>query len=371
MGIATENTTKWLTEAGRQPQRLAELDQLRAQLHQASPSLRTRALLHRARTISAEVERWSLRPGQLVIVDEASMAGTFELDALTEQARNAGAKVLLVGDWAQLSPVSAGGAFHLLAKDRDDVPQLYDVRRFRHEWERAASVDLRHGRPDAADTYLEHGRVEGGDRESMLDLLYEAWRDDTRGGKRSLMIANDSQTVLDLNNRARADRVLAGEVSPRGVETASGSVVGVGDSVVTRRNQRGLATGRGWVKNGDQWTVVGVHGDGSIDVRRTNGTGRATLPAAYVREHVELGYATTAHRAQGRTVDTAHAFVSATTLREPLYVMATRGGRATGCMSTPCTTPTSPPPTNHPRSSPLPTCCGTSWPAPAPTSPPP
>jgi ATP-dependent exoDNAse (exonuclease V) alpha subunit len=78
-----------------------------------------------------------------VIVDEASMAGTFELDALTEQARSAGAKVLLVGDWAQLSPVSAGGAFHLLAKDRDGVPQLYDVRRFRHEWERAASVALR------------------------------------------------------------------------------------------------------------------------------------------------------------------------------------------------------------------------------------
>ena len=44
------------------------------------------------------------------------MAGTFELDALTEQARNAGAKVLLVGDWAQLSPVAAGGAFHLLAR---------------------------------------------------------------------------------------------------------------------------------------------------------------------------------------------------------------------------------------------------------------
>jgi hypothetical protein len=99
----------------------------------------------------------------------------------------------------------------------------------------------------------------------------------------------------------------------------------VGDSVVTCRNQRGLATGRGWVKNGDQWTVNAVRNDGAIDVQRTNGTGRATLPADYVREHVELGYATTAHRAQGRTVETAHAFVSATTLREPLYVMATRG----------------------------------------------
>ncbi|MHB8187706.1 MAG: ATP-dependent DNA helicase [Dermatophilaceae bacterium] len=325
VGIATENTTKWLTEGGRQPKRLAELDQLRAQLHRASPSLRTRTLLGRARTITAEVERWSLRTGQLVIVDEASMAGTFELDALTEQARTAGAKVLLVGDWAQLSPVSAGGAFHLLAKDRDNVAALHDVRRFRHEWERAASLDLRHGRPDAADTYVQHGRVQGGDRESMLDMLYEAWRHDTRTGKHSLMIANDSQTVLDLNNRARTDRVLAGAVSPGGVETANGSVVGVGDSVVTRRNQRGLATSRGWVKNGDQWTVFGLHGDGSIDVRRINGTGRATLPAAYVRQHVELGYATTAHRAQGITVDTAHAFVSAATLREPLYVMATRG----------------------------------------------
>jgi len=325
VGIGTENTAKWLTETARNVLRLGEIDQLRAQLHRASPSPQTKALLQRARTITDEVQRWSLRTGQLVILDEASMAGTFELDALTEQARNAGAKVLLVGDWAQLSPVSAGGAFHLLAKDRDDAAQLHDVRRFRHEWERAASVDLRHGRPEAAETYIEHDRVEGGDRESMLDLLYEAWRGDTRDGKRSLMIAGDSQTVLDLNNRARADRVSAGEVSAGGVETTSGSVVGVGDSVVTRRNQRGLATGRGWVKNGDQWRVTGIRRDGAIDVARTNGTGRATLPAAYVREHVELGYATTAHRAQGRTVDTAHAFVCATTLREPLYVMATRG----------------------------------------------
>ena len=49
------------------------------------------------------------------------------------------------------------------------------------------------------------------------------------------------------------------------------------------------------------------------------------LPADYVREHVELAYASTAHRAQGRTVDTAHAIVSPTTTREVLYVSGTRG----------------------------------------------
>ncbi len=99
----------------------------------------------------------------------------------------------------------------------------------------------------------------------------------------------------------------------------------MGDSVVTRRNQRGLATGRGWVKNGDQWTVTALRSDGALNVRRTNGTGWATLPAAYVREHVELGYATTAHRAQGRTVDTAHAFVCATTPSRPGTVRSPGG----------------------------------------------
>ncbi|WP_246136373.1 hypothetical protein [Leekyejoonella antrihumi] len=49
------------------------------------------------------------------------------------------------------------------------------------------------------------------------------------------------------------------------------------------------------------------------------------LPPDYVADHVELGYATTAHRAQGRTVETTHSYITATTVREPLYVMATRG----------------------------------------------
>jgi hypothetical protein len=85
-----------------------------------------------------------------------------------------------------------------------------------------------------------------------------------------------------------------------------------------------------WVKNGDQWLVQEVAADGAVTVARTIGAGmpggrQVVLPADYVRQHVELGYATTAHRAQGRTVDTAHAFVSVTTQREVLYVAATRG----------------------------------------------
>jgi hypothetical protein len=329
-GVATENTSKWLTEQTRQSGRLAAIDELRVQLNRAGPSLRASMLRRRIDELSAEVDKWSLRSGQLVVVDEASLAGTFALDTLTEQARNAGAKVVLVGDWAQLSPVEAGGAFHMLVRDRDLVPALADVRRFTHAWEKVASIDLRVGHPAAVDAYEERNRVEGGDRESMLDLLHNAWRADVAAGHRSLMIASDKHTVAALNERARAHRVAAREVRENGIQTVSGVVIGVGDLVVTRQNNRLLSCGRGWVKNGDQWLVQEVAADGAVTVARTMGAGmpggrQVVLPADYVRQHVELGYATTAHRAQGRTVDTAHAFVSVTTQREVLYVAATRG----------------------------------------------
>ena len=57
--------------------------------------------------------------------------------------------------------------------------------------------------------------------------------------------------------------------------------------------------------------------------------GRVVLPADYVAEHVELGYAITAHRAQGATVDTAHLLVHSSSMtREAFYVAMTRGRQA-------------------------------------------
>ena len=327
-GIPSENTAKWLTENARNALRFEQIGELQARLRRASPSLGTRVATGKLRALIGEYRQWSLRPGQLIIVDEASMAGTFDLDTLTTQAWQAGAKVLLVGDWGQLSPVTAGGAFSLLVNDRDDAPELLDVRRFAHEWERQASLGLRNGLVGIVDAYDTHGRITGGGREAMLGALYGGWRADIAAGRRSLMIAGDNETVRDLNARARADRVATGAVQDCGVELSDGTPAGVGDLVVTRHNDRTLATGSGWVKNGDTWTVVGIDRRGALTVARSGRGGSTTLPPDYVRQHVELGYATTAHRAQGQTVDTAHAFISPATQREPLYVMATRGREA-------------------------------------------
>jgi conjugative relaxase-like TrwC/TraI family protein len=332
VGVPTENTAKWLTEHDRQPQREAELARLDARLRYAAPSLRTRALQRRRARLEAEHNRWGLSPGQLVIVDEASMASTKDLNRITTEARGAHAKVLLVGDPHQLSAVQAGGAFALLVTDRDDAPELEVVRRFRHEWERDASLHLRAGRRTSIDTYQAHRRITGGPRDEILDRLYSAWRADIDAGQTAVMVAADATTVAELNSRARADRVASGLVADGGATTANGTMIGVGDTVVSRRNNRDLIVPGGWVKNGDTWTVSAMRPDGSATLTRPGRAAEApvsvALPAAYVSEHLELGYAMTAHRTQGRTVDVAHAYVTATTTREPLYVMATRGREA-------------------------------------------
>lgn len=269
--------------------------------------------------------------GQLVIIDEASLAGTHSLDRITGLAETAGAKVLLVGDYAQLQSVDAGGAFALLAGDRNDAPELIDIHRFSNEWEKTASLDLRHGRTDIIDTYIDHDRIHDGDEDAMTDAAYAAWREDTAAGLVSVLIAETNETVTALNNRARADLILDGRLRPsREVELNDGSIAGIGDTIITRRNDRRLRTKDTWVRNGGRWQITQVRDDGSLTVRAVGRRfgGAIVLPAAYVSEHVDLGYAVTAHRAQGITTDTAHTVVTATTTRENFYVAMTRGRNA-------------------------------------------
>src|SRR5699024_1438490 len=130
--------------------------------------------------------RWNLEAGQLVLVDESSLAGTLALDRITEHAAEVGAKVVLIGDCAQLSAVETGGAFGMLVRHRQGARELADVRRCANEWEKAASLGLRHGNADALDEYQERDRLRDGDAEAMLDSIYEAWRTDRGAGLRSL-----------------------------------------------------------------------------------------------------------------------------------------------------------------------------------------
>src|SRR5690606_31755540 len=166
----------------------------------------------------------------------------------------AGAKVLLVGDYAQLQSVDAGGAFGLLVGDRDDAPELVDVHRFTHEWEKTASLALRHGRTQVIDTYFDHDRIRDGEAEAMTGAAYNAWRADRNHGLVSVLVAETRDDVTALNQRARADLILDGTLTPgREIDLTDGSSAGEGDTAIPRRNDRRLRNGKDRVRDGDTW----------------------------------------------------------------------------------------------------------------------
>jgi conjugative relaxase-like TrwC/TraI family protein len=326
LDIDTDNVSKFLYEHRLEGQRRRELEALHVQVNDrwargfAPTSRQVDAINER----EAALAKWTLSAGQLLIVDEASLASTFDLDELVSAASDAGTKVLLVGDPYQLASVDAGGMFTTLVAARPDVATLSTVHRFSCSWEAEASMLLRAGHDAAFYAYQARGRLVEGSRAQLLEQIYAAWSDDVASGHDAIMLAADIATVHELNTRARLERVARGEVTGQ-CALAQGHA-GVGDVVVTRENQRRLTTSDGvWVKNGDAWLVESLGDDGSLVLTRTTTGARVVVNAAYAATNVELGYATTLHRAQGRTVDRAHCYVSPRTSRELLYVAMTRG----------------------------------------------
>nr|WP_281362091.1 MobF family relaxase [Cellulomonas humilata] len=347
LGINCENTAKWLHESAgagavHRGNMLTRLMARRTALAGPIQRATLRAVDTALTALTAQQRRWGLHPGQLVIIDEASLAGTLALDTLIGQVTDAGAKALLVGDHAQLSAVDAGGAFALLA-ERAGATHLRTLWRFSKPWEAASSAGLRLGDSRVLDTYIDQGRVHSGASEAMLEDAYTAWASDIDDGHAAILVAPDSRTVAALNERAHNDRVADGLVQAEGIATKSGVSVGTGDRIVTRANDRRLrADGDApehYVRNGDLWDVLSTRADGALVVRRSDYaigtkaetrhddglTGTVVLPADYVDNHVDLGYATTTHRAQGITVEHAHVLAHAGMTRENLYVAMTRG----------------------------------------------
>jgi hypothetical protein len=159
----------------------------------------------------------------------------------------------------------------------------------------------------------------------MIDQAFRSWREARDEGV-SKWPATTPPPQIAL--RCRADRVATGEVARDGVRT-SGGTIGVGDEIVTLRNDRHLRLpSESFVRNGDRWRVTDTFADGSLRVASMNerqAHAPVVLPAAYVREHVALSYALTVHKAQGTTTDRAVVIVDESMTAPQLYVAMTRG----------------------------------------------
>ena len=277
-----------------------------------------------------------LGPGTLAIVDEAAMVGTDDLRQLLTATTAAGTKTVLVGDAHQLAPVKArGGMFAQLCVDLPWTQHLSEVWRMRDPDERTASLALRDGGPApirrAIEWYRTHDRLHCGDPITMAADALAAYKTDTAAGKDALLVCDTTEMADALNQRIHNERRDAHAPTVTG---ARGHRIGVGDLILTRRNDpiidlRSPNSGTGQpdsVRNGNRWRVAAIDPAGNrVAAERLGDGARAVFENEYLCEHVSLGYAVTVHSAQGVTADTTHAVLGENTTRSLLYVAMTRG----------------------------------------------
>jgi ribosomal protein S18 acetylase RimI-like enzyme len=298
--------------------------------------LATQARLVDGRGIEGD-EAWRLRAGDLVVVDESAMSSTADLAAIHAHAQAAGAKVLLTGDHRQLAAVGAGGAMEMLAT-AGARHELTEARRFANPWEADASLRLRDADPTALADYHKHGRLlDSGTIEAAEESAAQAWLADTLTGRHALLVVDTNEQAARISAALRGELVRLGKVAEHGVPLGlQGTYAGVGDLVQARRNAwhlAGLDGNRRGPINREMLQVLQTRDDGSVIAAPVIGRGPdgvefgepMTLPAEYVSEHLALGYASTAHAAQGLTVDTSHVVATGSTGAGALYVGLSRG----------------------------------------------
>ncbi|MBW4091871.1 MAG: Ti-type conjugative transfer relaxase TraA [Proteobacteria bacterium] len=291
-----------------------------------------------SRTVHSLLFQWeqgreALTARDVLVVDEAGMIGSRQMERLLSQAQAAGAKVVLVGDPEQLQAIEAGAAFRAIA-ERVGAVEITEVRRQREGWQQQATRELATGRTaEALARYEAAGMVRG---HATLDAAkaaviagWDAARQEAPEA-RQIMLAYRREDVRDLNERARAVRQAAGELgADYRVQTEHGErAFAAGERVYFLRNERSLG-----VKNGTLGTVTEIGGSASrtgpapgrgerLVVRLDDGRSVGFDVKDYA--HIDHGYAATVHKSQGVTVDRTHVLASSHMDRHAAYVGLSR-----------------------------------------------
>lgn len=301
----------------------------------------------------------TIKPNQLIIVDEAGMVDSRNLQWITRLAEMRGAKVLLTGDPKQLDSVSGAGGMLGYADRHDQCARLSSIWRFtakaekwandpegaasrrRWEGEPEATLRLRDGgdRLDEAsvnqcrqlvDEYLAHDRIHWGEDADVEEDAYQMCIKWQSMGKSTLLIAGTNAQVRDINKRFILERRAQGksESDPDKLfQLRDGLDVGSGDQIVCRDNMKDIhgQNGRS-LENGMTFRIIATGKSGARCVNLSDNT-VWNIPKEVLRKACEAGYATTIHRSQGMTVDRCAALFpsdsnSACNLQ---YVAGTRG----------------------------------------------
>ncbi|MCH4561228.1 Ti-type conjugative transfer relaxase TraA, partial [Mesorhizobium jarvisii] len=261
-----------------------------------------------SRTIASMEHSWGqgrdlLTARDVLVIDEAGMVGTRQLERVLSHAADVGAKVVLVGDPQQLQAIEAGAAFRSIHERHGGV-EIGQVRRQREDWQRDATRDLATGRIGAAiSAYDAQGMVyQAATRDEARGELVDRWDRDRQAHPEAsrIILTHTNDEVHALNQAARKRMRAAGDLGDEiqvNVERGARAVAR-GDRVMFLRNERSLG-----VKNGTLGMVEEVSKQ-SMTVRTDDDRSVRFDLKDYA--HIDHGYAATIHKAQGMTVDRTH-----------------------------------------------------------------
>jgi Ti-type conjugative transfer relaxase TraA len=279
-----------------------------------------------SRTIASLEHQWAqgreiLDRNQVLVIDEAGMVGSRQLERVLSEAERRGAKVVLVGDPEQLQAIEAGAAFRSLSERHPHV-EITDIRRQREAWQRDATRHLATGRTDdALEAYRGHGMVHAGpSREETRAKLVERWDRDRQAApdKSRIILTHTNEEVQSLNLLAREKLRTAGDLGEDVAVTVERGKrdFASGDRVMMLKNERSLG-----LKNGTLATVEHLT-PSHMDIRLDDGRQVGFDFKDY--NQLDHGYAATIHKAQGVTVDRVHVLATPGLDRHAAYVALSR-----------------------------------------------
>lgn len=279
-----------------------------------------------SRTIASMEHGWEqgrdlLNSRDVLVIDEAGMVGTRQMERVLSHAREAGAKVVLVGDPQQLQAIEAGAAFRSIAEQHGSV-EITEIRRQHEDWQRDATRQLATGRTrEALEAYREHDMLHSAEtREAARGELIDSWdrervanTDDSR-----IILTHTNDEVRELNLAARERLNASGELGADiAIMTERGErSFATGDRVMFLRNERELD-----VKNGSLGTLQSVNAQ-RMAVLLNDGRSVAFDTKDY--RDIDHGYAATIHKSQGVTVDRTHVLATPGMDQHSSYVALSR-----------------------------------------------
>ncbi|WP_439486965.1 Ti-type conjugative transfer relaxase TraA [Blastomonas fulva] len=258
-----------------------------------------------SRTLASLEHQWGqgrelLTSKHVLVIDEAGMLGTRQMERVVSHAQQHGAKVVMVGDPQQLQAIEAGAAFRAAA-ERLGAIEIASIRRQQIDWQREATRELATGRTgEALGRYEESGYVHVAEtREAARAALVDAWdRDRQAKPDASRIILTHTNDEVRALNEAVREKVRAsgnlGEDVELKVERGARQFAD-GDRIMFLKNERSLG-----VKNGSLGTIESVSAM-RMAVKLDDGKAVAFDLKDYA--HLDHGYAATIHKAQGMTVD--------------------------------------------------------------------